>query len=38
MIGSLLTAASFLAFALYGILRGIFTRHVSGDALFGAVC
>jgi voltage-gated potassium channel len=38
VVGSLLTAASFFAFALYGILRGIFARHVSGDAVFGAVC
>jgi voltage-gated potassium channel len=38
LIGALLSAASFFTFALYGILRGIFARHVSGDAVFGAVC
>ncbi len=33
-----LLAAGFFAFALYGILRAIFAREVSGDAIFGAVC
>jgi hypothetical protein len=38
LVASLLTAVSFFTFALYGILRGIFARQVSGDAVFGAVC
>jgi voltage-gated potassium channel len=38
LIGSQLLATCFFAFALYGILRGIFARHVSGDAIFGAIC
>jgi hypothetical protein len=33
-----LLAAGFFAFALYGILLGIFAKRVSGDAIFGAVC
>jgi voltage-gated potassium channel len=33
-----LLAACFFAFALYGILRAIFVKHVSGDAILGAVC
>jgi hypothetical protein len=36
--GAHLLAASFFAFALYGILRAIFAKDVSGDAIFGAVC
>jgi hypothetical protein len=38
LVGAQLLAASFFTFALYGILRGIFVKHVSGDAIFGAVC
>jgi len=38
LVGAQLAAASFFAFALYGILRGILARRVSGDAIFGAVC
>lgn len=38
LVGAQLLAASFFAFALYGILRGILVRQVSGDAIFGAVC
>ena len=38
LIGALLLAVGFFAFALYGILRAIFGRRVSGDAIFGAVC
>jgi hypothetical protein len=37
-VGAYLLAACFFAFALYGILRAIFVRQVSGDAIFGAVC
>jgi voltage-gated potassium channel len=38
LVGSHLVAASFFAFALYGILRGILVKQASGDAIFGAVC
>ena len=38
VVASLVTAASFFTFALYGILRGILARQVSSDAVFGAVC
>jgi voltage-gated potassium channel len=38
LIAAHLTAVCFFAFALYGILRGIFARQVSGDAIFAAVC
>jgi hypothetical protein len=31
-------AASFFAFALYGILRAILAKQASGDAIFGAMC
>ena len=33
-----LLATGFFAFALYGILRAIFAKEVSGDAIFGTVC
>ncbi len=33
-----LFAACFFAFALYGILRGILVKLVTGDVIFGAVC
>ena len=38
LVGSYVLAACFFAFALYGILRAILVKHVSGDAIFGAVC
>lgn len=38
IVGAYLIAASFFAFALYGILRAILVRQASGDAIFGAVC
>lgn len=38
LVGAHLLAASFFAFALYGILHAILVKHVSGDAIFGAVC
>jgi len=38
LVGAQLLAASCFAFALYGILRGILARQVSGDTIFGAVC
>jgi voltage-gated potassium channel len=38
LIAAHLAAVCFLAFALYGILRAIFARQVSGDAIFGAIC
>ena len=38
LVGSHLLAACFFAFALYGILRAIFAKQASGDAIFGAVC
>ncbi len=38
LVATHLLAACFLAFALYGILRAIFVKHASGDAIFGAVC
>jgi voltage-gated potassium channel len=38
LVGAYLLAAGFFAFALYGILRAIFTKEVSGDAIFGTVC
>lgn len=33
-----LVAACFFSFALYGLVRAIFAKHASGDAIFGAVC
>jgi voltage-gated potassium channel len=38
LVGAYLLAAGFFAFALYGILRAIFAKEVSGDAIFGTVC
>lgn len=38
VVGSLLTATSFFALALRSIIVGAFARHVSGDAVFGAIC
>ncbi len=38
LVAAYLLAACFFAFALYGILREIFVKQVSGDAIFGAVC
>lgn len=38
LVGAYLLAAGFFAFALYGILRAIFVRQVSGDAILGTVC
>jgi voltage-gated potassium channel len=38
LVGAYLLAAGFFAFALYGILRAIFAKDVSGDAIFGTVC
>ena len=38
LVGAHLLAACFFAFALYGILRAIFVKQASGDAIFGAVC
>ena len=38
LVGAHLLAACFFAFTLYGILRAILTRQVSGDAIFGAAC
>jgi voltage-gated potassium channel len=38
LVGAYVVAAGFFAFALYGILRAIFAKQVSGDAIFGAVC
>jgi hypothetical protein len=38
LVAAYLLAAGFFAFALYGILREIFVKQVSGDAIFGAVC
>lgn len=38
LVGAYLFAVGFFAFALYGIVCSIFAKHVSGDALFGAVC
>ncbi len=38
LVGSHLLAACFFAFALFGILRAILAKDVSGDAVFGAVC
>jgi voltage-gated potassium channel len=38
LIGANLLAACFFAFALYGILRAVFVKQASGDAIFGAVC
>lgn len=38
LVGAYLLAACFFAFALYGILRAIFVKQISGDAIFGAVC
>ena len=38
LVGAHLFAACFFAFALYGIVRAIFVKQASGDAIFGAVC
>jgi hypothetical protein len=38
VVGAYLLAAGFFAFALFGILRAIFAKEVSGDAIFGTVC
>jgi len=38
LVGAYLLAACFFAFALYGILRAIFIKQVTSDAIFGAVC
>lgn len=38
LVGAYLIAAGFFAFALYGILRTILVKQVSGDAMLGAVC
>jgi len=38
LVGAHLFAVCFFAFALCGILRAIFGKRVSGDAIFGAVC
>ena len=38
LVGALLLAACFFAFALYGILRAVLVKQASGDAIFGAVC
>jgi voltage-gated potassium channel len=38
LVGAYLLAAGFFGLALYGILRAIFVRQVTGDAIFGAVC
>lgn len=38
LVGTYLLAACLFAFALYGILRAIFAKQASGDAIFGAVC
>jgi voltage-gated potassium channel len=38
LIAAHLAAVCFFAFALYGILRVIFVRQVSGDAIFAAIC
>ena len=38
LVGAHLLAACFFAFALYGILRAIFVKQASGDAIFAAVC
>ncbi|MBM4089885.1 MAG: two pore domain potassium channel family protein [Planctomycetes bacterium] len=37
LVAAHLFAACFFAFALYGILRAIFVKQASGDAVFGAV-
>jgi hypothetical protein len=38
LVAAHLVAVCFFAFALYGILRTILAKQVSGDAIFGAVC
>ena len=38
LVGAHLFAACFFAFALYGIVRAIFVKQASGDAIFGAAC
>jgi voltage-gated potassium channel len=38
LIAAHLLGICFFGFALYGILRAIFARETSGDAIFGAVC
>jgi voltage-gated potassium channel len=38
VVSAYLLGAAFFAFALFGILRAILAKHVSGDAVFGAVC
>jgi voltage-gated potassium channel len=38
LVAAHLTAAAFFAYALYGILRSILAKRVTGDAIFGVVC
>lgn len=38
LVGAYLLAVGFFSLALYGIVRSIFSRRVTGDAIFGAVC
>jgi len=38
LVGAHMAAAVFFVFALLGILRGVFAKRVSGDAIFGAAC
>jgi hypothetical protein len=38
LVGAYSLAVCFFAFALYGILRAIFVKQASGDAVFAAVC
>jgi hypothetical protein len=38
LVADYLLAAVFFAVALYGILRAILSKQLSGDAIFGAVC
>jgi hypothetical protein len=38
LVGTYLLAVCFFAFALYGIIRAVLVRHVSGNAMLGALC
>jgi voltage-gated potassium channel len=38
LVGAHLVAACLFAFALYGIVRAVFVKQASADAIFGAVC
>jgi voltage-gated potassium channel len=38
LIAAHVVAVCFFAYALYGILRAIFVRRLSGDAIFGVIC